>query len=280
MGCFPSLLCWRFPGQSIVTKGEHPPISKPFDSNSQSCKSPSSLSTSLELKSPKLSVDPPTPALPPEPIKAYKEPFDLPTDELNYNIASLTTAIRDYSSLTAEAKTNTISDLNSILDTISENSLVYTKLEILRSHIASLYLMKDDISIHYFSPAIESFPVLWKEFLDLDEETQQAEARRQSPASGIMRMFTILASLRGACNVQQDLDGGVEKKVGSQFEDILGDLKDLGAQEAAMKWRVLGMVVGKRRQEGERGLEEILRVRMRVSGLLMEAVEGLGEVDE
>ncbi len=116
--------------------------------------------------------------------------------------------------------------------------------------------------------------------MDLSEETKQAEARKQSPSSGIMRIFTILASLRGACNVQRDLDGGVEKKVGSQFEGILGDLKDLGGQEAAMKWRVLGMVVGKRRQEGERGLEESLTVRMRVSGLLMEIVEGLREGDE
>jgi hypothetical protein len=37
-------------------------------------------------------------------------------------------------------------------------------------------------------------------------------------------------------------------KVGGQFEDILGHLKDLGTWEAVLKWRVLEMVVGQRRR--------------------------------
>ncbi|KAE9376381.1 hypothetical protein N431DRAFT_452804 [Stipitochalara longipes BDJ] len=287
MGCYPSLLRWRLRSPFTITDGEQPPISKSFDSDSQSCKSPYSLGASIELKSPIISTDSLSPlALPSnqkpksESIKISTEPLDLPINEINHKIASLTSAIQDYESSTGEAKDKTIVNLNAILDIISENSLVHTKLEILRSHISNLYFTRDEISLHYFSPAIESFPVLWKEFVDLDENSRREQARKQSSSMAIMRMVTILANLRSACNIQRDLYVTIEKKMGSQFEDILGGLKDIGAQDAAMKWRVLGMVTGKRGEEEEHKLEDILKVRMRVSGLLIEVVEALRENDE
>ena len=65
--------------------------------------------------------------------------------------------------------------------------------------------------------------------------------------------------------------------MGGQFEDILGFLKDLGTWEAVLKGRVLQMVVGQRRREMEGRLDELLEVRLRVSGLLFEVVNGLSE---
>jgi len=156
---------------------------------------------------------------------------------------------------------------------------VYTKLEILHSQLCTLYRTKDDISTRNFGPAIERIPSLFKEFIELNEEEQRVQARRQAPSSAIMQMFTILGNVRTGCNFQRDLDQQIERKVRTGFEDVLGDLKDLGVWEAVMKWRILGMVCGQRREEGDRGLGPILEVRMGISGLLMEVVEALREVD-
>jgi hypothetical protein len=90
----------------------------------------------------------------------------------------------------------------------------------------------------------------------------------------------MLSNLRRVCDVQRELDVRIERKVGGQFEDILGELRDLGSQEAALKWTVLGMVVSQRRKEGEGRVDEILGCRMRVSGLLVEVIGALSENEE
>jgi hypothetical protein len=82
---------------------------------------------------------------------------------------------------------------------------------------------------------------------------------------------------QAASSLEREVDKKIEQKVGSQFDDILGDLKDLGAQEAALKWRVLGMMVSQRRKEEDVRVDGILKYRMRVSGLLIGAVEDLAE---
>jgi len=126
---------------------------------------------------------------------------------------------------------------------------------------------------------MQELPSLIQKFAALGEEEQREQARRQASSSTIMEMFTILGNVRTGCNIQRDLDIQMERKVGSEFEGVLGDLKDLGVWEAVMKWRVLGMVCGKRREEAERELESILEVRIGFSGLLMGIVEALREVD-
>jgi hypothetical protein len=67
----------------------------------------------------------------------------------------------------------------------------------------------------------------------------------------------------------------IERKIRLQFEDILGDLKDLGSQEAALMWRVLGMMASQRRKRGDGRIDAILEYRMRVSGLFIGIVEDL-----
>lgn len=115
------------------------------------------------------------------------------------------------------------------------------------------------------------------EFIEFGEEQQRKEARMQSASSPIMQIFGHLSRLRSACITQRDLDREIERKVGGQFEDILGVLKDLGTSEAVLKWRVLATVAGQRRREMEGPLDELLEVRMRVSGLLFEVVNALSE---
>jgi hypothetical protein len=283
MGCFPSILrLWHPP---TPTEGENPPAPpKPFDSGFQSCKSLSPES-SIELKSPVISIEPPTSFKSPSPkeveiIKAEKEPLDLPIEEINTEIATLSAAIRDYESLTASNRERIVADLNAILAIISENSLVYTKLEILKSQLNSLYREKLTVSEEYFQTACEQLPFLWKRFLGLSENEQRQQARTQPRSSPIMKIFTMLSNLRRVCDVQRELDVRIERKVGDQFEDILGHLRDLGSQEAALKWTVLGMVVSQRRKEGEGRVDEILGCRMRVSGLLVEVIGALSENEE
>jgi hypothetical protein len=283
MGCFPSILRPRPPAnQSIPT--ENAQLPKSSDSDSRSCKSISSPGSSTDLKSPFISITPPTPSKAPfateiESTKIEKEPLDLPIEEVNNEIAALITAIEDCQSLSADNRQRIFEDINAILDIISENSLVYTKLEILRSQLNSLYRENESHFGGYLHSAIERIPALWMEFTGLGEEQQRREGKTQGASSPIMQIFAHLARFRSACDAQRDLDLRIERKVGGQFEDILGELRDLGTPEAALKWRVLGMLVGQRRREGEGMLDELLGVRIRVSGLLVEVVEALSEED-
>jgi len=105
-------------------------------------------------------------------------------------------------------------------------------------------------------------------------------ARTQSRDSPLMRIFAMLGEVRRACEVLQTLDAKVERGVAVAFEEILGELKRVGPEEAALKWRVLGIVVGRRRQLLVGSVGEILEVRLRVSGTLVGVVDVLAEVDE
>lgn len=154
---------------------------------------------------------------------------------------------------------------------------MYTKLEILGSQLNTLYRENESHFEGYLHSAFDKIPALWMEFIEFGEEQQRKEARMQIASSPIMQIFDHLTRLRSACNAQRDLDREIEGKVGGQFEDILGDLKDLKDWEAVLKWRVLAMVVGQRRREIEGPLDELLEVRMRVSGLLFEVVNALSE---
>jgi hypothetical protein len=280
MGCFPSILRPRPPpDQSDPIEGKRSP--KSSDSDSQSCKF-TSPGPSTDLEFPFTSIAPPTlsePSFAPrvESINVGKEPLDLPIEEVNHEIAALITAIEDCQSLSTDYKQRTFKDINAILDVISENSLVYTKLEILLSQLNTLYRENESHFGGYLHSAIESIPTLWMEFLELDEEQQRQHARTQSASSSIMQIFGHLSRLRSASDAQHDLHSSIERKVGEQFHDILGDLRDLGAREPALKWSVLEMVDGQRMREIEGKLDGLLRARIRVSGLLLEVVEALSE---
>ena len=50
-------------------------------------------------------------------------------------------------------------------------------------------------------------------------------------------------------SLEREVDKKIEQKVGSQFDNILSGLKDFGAQEATLKWRVFGMMVSQRRKK-------------------------------
>ncbi len=154
---------------------------------------------------------------------------------------------------------------------------MYTKLEILESQVNTLYRENESHYGEYLYSAIDRIPPLWREFTELGQEQQRQEARMQRASSPIMQFFGHLSRIRSACNAQRDLDRETEGKVGGQFDDVLGGLKDLGSWEAVLKWRVLGMVVGQRRREVEGRLDELLGVRIRVSGLLLEIVDALSE---
>jgi hypothetical protein len=279
MGCLPSILRPRPPpDQSDPIEGEKFP--KSSDSDSRSCKSISP-GSSTDLESPFISIAPPTPSEPPfapkvESLKVEKEPLDLPIEEVNHEIAALITAIEDCQSLSTDYRQRTFTDISAILDIISETSLVYTKLEILRSQLNTLYRENESHFGRYLHSAIDRIPTLWMEFIELDEEQQRKDARTQRASSPIMQIFGHLSRLRSASDAQHDLHLNIERKVGEQFQDILGDLRDLGAREPALKWHVLEMVVGQRR-EGEGRLDALLRVRIRVSGLLLEVVDALSE---
>ncbi len=77
--------------------------------------------------------------------------------------------------------------------------------------------------------------------------------------------------------MQREIDEKVAKRLSGCFEEILGELKGASAEEAAMKWRVLGIVVRKRREVLEGCVLEILRVRMGVSAGFMGLVDLLAE---
>jgi hypothetical protein len=215
-----------------------------------------------------------------ESIKAEKEPLDLPINEMNEKIAALTSSIHDYETQTTEHGERSISDLDAILDIISENSFVYTQLEILRSHINSSHEEKQIVFLDHFQPVVEELHARWKDFLRLGEAEQREMARTQRRDSCLMRMFAILSNLRRACDNRRDSDVKIERKIGSQFDDVLGGLVDIGAQEAVLKWRILEMVIGKRRGEGEARLDGILGYGIKVSGLLVGAIEALSEEEE
>jgi ribosomal protein L13E len=83
--------------------------------------------------------------------------------------------------------------------------------------------------------------------------------------------------VRRCIEVQRELDEKVARRIRGSFEEVLGELKVAGPQEAALKWRVLGIVVGKRREKLEEVVLEILRVRMGVSKGLVDLVDVLGE---
>lgn len=93
----------------------------------------------------------------------------------------------------------------------------------------------------------------------------------------------MLGEVRKGCELQERFDGMVEKRVAVVFEEILGELKRAGPEEAAMKWRVLVIVMGKRKELLVGSVGEILGARLGVSGTLVGVVEVLrevGEVDE
>ncbi|KAH8760200.1 hypothetical protein BGZ57DRAFT_858570 [Hyaloscypha finlandica] len=280
MGCFLSIRRLLTRNPPSLTRDESP--SKPFDSDSHSGNSHSPPESSFGLKSPIISIEPPSPSKsssggPAESIKAEKEPLDLPVNEMNEKIAALTSSIQDYETQTTEHGERSISDLDAILDIISENSFVYTQLEILRSHINSSYEEKQIVFLDHFQPVVEELHARWKDFLRLGEAEQREMARTQRRDSCLMRMFAILSNLRRACDNRRDSDIKIERKIGSQFDDVLGGLVDIGAQEAALKWRILEMVIGKRRGEGEARLDGILGYGIKVSGLLVGAIEALSE---
>jgi hypothetical protein len=276
MGCFHSIQSSLSPNRPCVTKAKSPP--KVFDSDSTSCQSLSSPGTSIGPKSPIISIEPPSPFKPLYGFEtAKKEPLDLPISEINNKIAASASSIQAYEIETKEHRERLISDLESILELISENSLAYTKIEILRSHISSLYREKHFVTRDHFTPAAEKLPARWKEFLGLDEAEQRAMARTQRRSSCLMRMFTFLSCLRIACHKQRDLNLRIERKIGCQFNEILRDLKYIGEDEAALKWRVVGIVNGKRREEREARLDDILGFGIKVSGLLVGVVEALSE---
>jgi hypothetical protein len=283
MGCFLSIHRLLTRNPPSLTRDESP--SKPFDSDSHSGNSHSSPESSFGLKTPIISIEPPSPSKsssggPAESIKAEKEPPDLPINEMNEKMAALTSSIQDYEAETTEHGERSISDLDAILDIVSENSFVYTKLEILRSHTNSSYREKQIVFLEHFQPTVEELHARWKEFLRLGEVEQREMARTQRRDSCLMRMFTILSNLRRACDNQRDSDIKIERKIGSQFDDVLGGLIDIGTQEAALKWRILEMVIGKRRGERDARLDGILGYGIKVSGLLVGAIEALSEEEE
>jgi hypothetical protein len=184
MGCFHSILRPRPPpDQSNPTEGEQLP--KPSDSDPRSCKSISFPGSSADLEFPLESIAPPAPSEYPFPsevesIKIEKESLDLPIEEVNHEIAALITAIEDCQSLGTDNRQRNFEDINDILDIISENSLVYTKLEILGSQLNTLYRENESHFEGYLHSAFKRVPEPWMEFAKFSEEQQRQEARMRS----------------------------------------------------------------------------------------------------
>jgi hypothetical protein len=269
----------------MSVEDEEPP--KFFDSRSLSCRSLSPPTSSIEVKSPLITIVPPSP-LPSAPLlpeqKAHfiddkKSTLGLPIKEISKQISILISAIYDYDSLISESRHRTLSDLNAILRLVPEATLVHTKLETLASQINTLY-REQHSSTQHLRLLCDDLPITWTAFLGLDDEEKRRVARTQGRDSSLMRIFGMLGEVRKGCLVQETFDAMVEKKAAVLFEEILGELKRVGPEEAAMKWRVLGIVMGKRKALLAGSVEEILGARLRVSGTLVGFVEVLREVGE
>ncbi|CZS90990.1 uncharacterized protein RCO7_01372 [Rhynchosporium graminicola] len=146
---------------------------------------------------------------------------------------------------------------------------------------------------------------LWEEFISLRIDEMREMARTLNGACKLMCIFNLLSALRAGSEELLVLDAEISMRLESDFEVVLGELKDfegtgftaLGmdggegegglsgvgqimGESASMQWRVLSIVQGKRKEGLQWRMENVKRGRGEVSVMLLGVVEDLAEGGE
>jgi hypothetical protein len=188
------------------------------------------------------------------------------------------TLLKTHSNLITLTKSQTLSDIDSILASISAPSPSHNALSSLRRSISSLYNEKETIQTTYFSPLSSTLSSKWENFASLEPGQQIKQARVLRESCLLMQIFSLLKSVRIGCEELKKLDGKMMGIVKGSFEDILAGLKEEGdGRGASMRWRVFELVEMQRGGMLAEGIEGILRGRVGLSGALLGVVEELKE---
>jgi hypothetical protein len=233
------------------------------------------------LPPPNDSTDPPLVLHIPKPLSLEIEPKRLSSNDYE-RIAQLEGdlihLLKAHSTLITLTKSQTLSDIDSILQSISSPSPSHNALSSLRRSISSLYAEKETIQSHYFHPLTSTLLSKWSSFSALEPAQQIKQARVLRENCLLMQIFTLLKGIRIGCEGLRNLDGKLRGCVRGGFEDILAGLKGEGdGRGASMRWRVFELVETQRRGVVGEGIEGILRGRVGLSACLLGAVEELKE---
>jgi hypothetical protein len=158
----------------------------------------------------------------------------------------------------------------------------------------TLQMEKSSLITTYFKPLHQNLENKWTSFCELKPEEQREMAWGESLLCLPIQMFRLLGNVRAGCVEVMKVEDKIARWIGREYDVVLELLKiietefgigDMGGggnnrgqgTGAAMQWRVFEMLESKRREELKGVEERVLECRMRVSGELVDIIEGLKE---